>query len=351
MTKVHRDVLARVQPRRPVNLDTAYGFQGNVPQMTAKLVDYFSTSLQVDLAPLHFPSYERATELERAVFAQEVREADYVFAGPGSPSYALSQWRPLGLADELEAVLERGGAVCFASAAALTLGAYTAPIYEIYKVGVDAPYWLEGLDLMARLGLTCVVVPHFDNHEGQNYDTRYCYLGERNLSELEDQLPPGVATLGIDEHTAAIIDLDDQTLTVRGRGHAYWRLAGECTTLEHGHQTPLDLLRAPGPTARGANRAATPLEEPREVDELGRVALAGGPGAVEAVAHLVRRAQSGGAGFVDPAPLVDALLDARAGARRAGDFAAADAIRDTLVRLGFEVNDGAGGTTWARSPG
>jgi len=75
-----------------------------------------------------------------------------------------------------------------ASAAALTLGRYTIPVYEIYKVG-EAPRWLEGLDLLTPIGLPVAVVPHYDNAEGGNHDTRFCYLGEHRLRMLEDELP------------------------------------------------------------------------------------------------------------------------------------------------------------------
>ncbi len=53
----------------------------------------------------------------------------------------------------------------FASAAALTLGRWTVPVYEIYKVGED-PHWLEGLDLLSQTGIDGAVIPHFDNAEG-----------------------------------------------------------------------------------------------------------------------------------------------------------------------------------------
>ena len=93
MTKVHRQLLKRLDPVRAVSLDTAYGFQANVPQMTEKIVDYFATSLRVPITPLHFTLFEGSSEVERAAFRQDVRAANYVFAGPGSPSYALHQWR------------------------------------------------------------------------------------------------------------------------------------------------------------------------------------------------------------------------------------------------------------------
>ena len=92
------------------------------------------------------------------------------------------------------------------SAAACTVGQRTIPVYEIYKVGAE-PYWDDGLDLLAATGIQAVVIPHFDNAEGGNHDTRFCYLGERRLRVLEAELPDDVFVLGIDEHTAAVLRL------------------------------------------------------------------------------------------------------------------------------------------------
>ena len=345
MTKIHRELLRRLGDVRAVNLDTTYGFQENVPQMTQKLLDYFATSLHVTMAPLHLTSYEGSSELDRAVFRQNVRAANYVFSGPGSPSYALAQWRPLGLAPDLEQVLNDGGTVCFASAAAVTLGAFSAPIYEIYKVGT-APYWLEGLNLTALAGLNCTVVPHFDNAEGGNYDTSRCYLGERRLALLEGQLPDGVATLGVDEHTVLVLDLEGDTVRVLGKSHGYWRLEGEQRVLANGSSTPLRELRqtAPAPT-----RATPTPSDPAPTDEpsvLGAVAASGGSDAIDAIARLVRLAASGGSGFIDPAPLVKGVLAARANARSSGQYELADELRDALVAAGIDVQDGPDGSTW-----
>ena len=82
-------------------------------------------------------------------------------------------------------VVQRGGAVVFASAAALTLGSQTVPVYEVYKVGED-PAWRPGLDILERVaGIRAAVVPHWDNHEGGGHDTRFCYLGLDRLVALE----------------------------------------------------------------------------------------------------------------------------------------------------------------------
>ena len=104
--------------------------------MTEKIADYFSTSLHVDIRPVSFLNFAESSQVARALFRQEVQAANYVFSGPGSPSYAVHQWRPVGLAEDLKSVLRDGGVVCFASAAALTIGQFaTTLVYEIYKVG------------------------------------------------------------------------------------------------------------------------------------------------------------------------------------------------------------------------
>jgi len=344
MTKVHREILAQLQPLKAVNIDTAYGFQENVPQMSQKIEEYFATSLQASLTTLHFASCEKATELQRTLLKQQIRAANYVFAGPGSPSYALAQWTPLDLESDLYSVLDDGGTVCFSSAAACTLGAYTAPVYEIYKVGLE-PYWLEGLNLLAALGLNCVVVPHFDNNEGENYDTRYCYLGERRLLDLESKLPGGVATLGIDEHTALILDLAEDTLHVLGKANGYWRLNAETKVLTNGTTTNLSELRTLAPaTTRPLIEQPAPRKELPE--ELGEIVQRGGHDGLEALAHLVQLATTGGDGFIDPAPLVEDILSARISARANGQYQIADQLRDSLLKAGFDIQDGTDGTTW-----
>jgi hypothetical protein len=346
MTKVHRDILASFTSLDAVNLDTAYGFQLNVPQMSEKLEEYFNISLQTKLTTLHFASYNKASELERTLFKQQVRKANYVFAGPGSPTYALAQWFPLHFGDDLLEVLDQGGTVCFASAAALTLGAFTAPIYEVYKVGIEEPQWREGLNVLAAFGLNCVVIPHFDNNEGGNYDTRFCYLGEPRLLELEGQLPDGVATLGVDEHTALILDLATDTVTVRGRSNGYWRLNGVTTVLANATTTSLDALRTIAPT-RSQAAPSTPATSTTSPTALGERAAKGGTSGLEALAQLVQLATTGGEGYVDPTPLVEGILSARVNARANAQYELADELRDTLLKAGVDVQDGPEGTTWS----
>ena len=328
MTKVHRRLLARHDQVRAVNLDTPYGFQENVPQVTGKLVEYFSTSLSTTLIPLTFPSFESANETERDLIKGVVRSATYVFAGPGSPSYALAQWRPLDLVSDLRKVLAANGTVCFSSAAVLTLGSHTAPIYEIYKVG-SPPTWLEGLDLFADLGLSCAAIPHFDNAEGRNYDTRYCYLGERRLIALEEQLPAETAVLGVDEHTALVFDVETDTVSVTGRGQGHWRHHGHTLTLANGSTTELSILR--GESLPSTAQVTSPVLR----DDTGRLE--------DLLASL------SGTTF-DPTPLIESLVQLRDSYKRQGQYDVADELRSLLTDVGVEVHDQPDRTTWTFPP-
>lgn len=244
MAKVHRLLLARLGPP-PVAaalLDTPYGFQENAGEITARALEYFRENVGYPMQLAPFRSGD-GDPLERATAVARLREARYVFAGPGSPSYALRQWMGTEVPDLLADKLMRGGIVTFASAAALTLGRWTVPVYEIYKVG-EVPRWLEGMDVMGRLGFNIAVVPHYDNAEGGTHDTRFCYLGERRLSMLEGELPDDAFVLGIDSHTALVMDLDAGTATVLGLGGVTVRVRGTSVVFPTGTTLTLDALRA-----------------------------------------------------------------------------------------------------------
>ena len=217
MIKAHRLLLESVPEGAAVLLDTPYGFQENANDITARARHYFRSSVGHDIGAAGWrgTDIDRLTR-ERALTA--VRGARWVFAGPGSPTYALRAWRDTELPGVLRETVTSGGTLIFASAAALTLGSHTVPVYEIYKAGVR-PYWEPGLDLVAELtGWPAVVIPHYDNAEGGHHDTRFCYLGERRLAMLESELPDDAFVLGVDEHTAVILDVGAGRVSVLGNG-------------------------------------------------------------------------------------------------------------------------------------
>ncbi len=404
MAKAHRAVFERLGGKQipAVLLDTPYGFQENAEDISTRAVAYFRETVGHDMTVASF----RAADLDplaRETALVRIRDAGLVFTGPGSPSYALRQWSGTEIPKLLAAKLAQGGAVTMASAAALTLGRFTIPVYEIYKVGAE-PHWLEGLDLLGPLGLPVAVVPHYDNAEGGNHDTRFCYLGERRLRAMEAQLPPEVFILGVDGHTALILDLDAGTATVQGLGTATVRKDGRSTVFESGTTFPIgELVAAAGgagtarpahasPTAASATpSAAVPAEERHplreEVAELERsidkaIEQGDAQAAVRLILTLEETIQSW-AGDTEQsdalasarstlrgeivclgelagerpgdareliAPFVDALLAERLRAREARDWAAADAIRDRLLAAGIELHDSPDGTTWELRP-
>ncbi|MDQ4104364.1 MAG: hypothetical protein M3186_11870, partial [Actinomycetota bacterium] len=198
MAKVHRHLIQRLgaAPVDAVLLDTPYGFQENSDEISRRTVSYFR-NLQIPLDVASWPTADDTLRQERAL--ARIDEADYVFAGPGSPTYALGVWARSRLPAVLSDKVTNGGCVAFSSAAAATLGVATVPVYEIYKVGA-APYWAQGMDLLAQIGLRAAVIPHYDNAEGGTHDTRFCYLGERRLRSLESMLDADTVVLGVDEH-------------------------------------------------------------------------------------------------------------------------------------------------------
>jgi cyanophycinase-like exopeptidase len=392
MSSVHAELLSRLgrPPVPAVLLDSPFGFQENADDICARAVTYFKQSVGHPISVASFRNAATATPREYEAMLARVEDARYVFAGPGSPSYALRQWRDTALPALLERKLREGGCVTFASAAAVSLGASAVPVYEVYKVG-EAPRWLEGLDVLSAAGLNAAVIPHYDNAEGGTHDTRYCYLGERRLRVLEAMLPDGVDVLGIDEHTACIFDLDRRVVTVRGRGAVTWRRRGTSRRFESGAELPIDELPAvdgasthisiPAPEPTTGEAAPTPFtEEVAKQQRIVDAALAGGDVdsvvegvlAIDAHVHewasdtldsderdlaraslrqyVVRLGEVARNGVADPrerlAPVVDRVLSLRRQLRDDGRYDIADRLRDVLVDAGIEVQDTPGGTAW-----
>ena len=340
MVKTYRGLFEGLDNRRGVYLNSPYGFQENVPQLSEKIEQYFATSLQWHFEQASLTHHEVNDLRHRAAFLNAIENASVIFAGPGSPTYALRQFAAVDLGSTLRQRIESGALVCFSSAAALTLGSHTAPIYEIYKVG-DEPLWRDGLNVLDLFGLDCAVIPHYDNAEGGNHDTRFCYLGASRLSFLESLLPKESAILGVDEHTAAIFSLDTDTVTVEGRGHAYWRVNGKDKKLANGTSTPLKELR-------GVERIelSQPAPAMDDNEDLFTVILRGDEAGARALEKLMGQAAHGAPGRIDPANLVSRLLEIRSSARSEGHYAIADQIRDALTDSNIEIHDGPSGSTW-----
>ena len=401
MVKTHRDLLALLGPGPvpAVVLDTPYAFQSNAAALAERAAAYFRDSVGHPVEVAHDPP-PGGDPLVLESMLGRLRAARYVFSGPGSPSHALRRWRGSQVPAVLAEKVRSGGCITFASAAALTLGVATVPVYEVYKAG-EEPRWLDGLDLLGAIGLRAAVIPHFNNAEGGTHDTRFCYLGEERLAAMEAMLPSDAFVLGVDEHTALVLDIGAGTATVSGLGVVTVRRHGVSVQLPAGETVALDRLASLAAGAAGATvpTASTAGGEPGAVAStapqlaasplLDRVAaletgfnasLESGDvdAAVRAVlalddellawAHdtlqsdeldrgraalrsmVVRLGEVAKGGVADPAdavrPFVDALLAQRAAARRDGRWDDADRLRARLGELGVEVRDAPEGTTW-----
>jgi hypothetical protein len=261
MVTTHRRLTSLLPtPVKAVVLDTPYGFQENAPELATKAVEYFKTSINVDLVVaglvrLHDTHLAAdPVAVERGLRA--LADADYIFAGPGSPTYALRQWAGSSVSRIMIDKLTHGGIVTFASAAALTLGKATVPVYEVYKVGQDVQR-LDGLDILASLGINAAVIPHYDNTEGANHDTRFCYLGEARLQMFESLLDDDTYVLGVDEHTGLVIDLDAATAIVVGNSNVTIRLRAQSFEYPTGSVIPLSLLQSPSSLLTGSGDVST----------------------------------------------------------------------------------------------
>jgi hypothetical protein len=212
---VHRELLEGEASSNCFMIDSPFGFQENADQLVEKIQDFYKTSLNIEI---NLASFRKIEELNSKSFFKTIQlleSASFIFAGPGSPSYASKLWSGNQIQSILLKHLSEGKNALFASAAATTLGENTLPVYEIYKVGKD-PFWEEGLNILNAYELSCSIVPHFNNKEGGNHDTSYSYVGKNRMEKLLKQSYSNI--LGIDEHTALIISGKEGLFRVQGLG-------------------------------------------------------------------------------------------------------------------------------------
>lgn len=395
MVEVHKKLLKRSgKTPRAVFLDTPAGFQLNADDIAQKAMSYFSTRVQHTIEVASFKSARSECEAATQQAFGLLRQADYILIGPGSPTYALKQWQQSPVPQIIIQRIESGGCLVAASAAALTVGAQTLPVYEIYKVGL-AEHWVTGLNLLGHFGLNLVVIPHWNNAEGGNHDTRYCFMGAPRLAKLESILPEPIPLLGLDEHTALIIDLGRRQVDIEGAGYVTVRYKGHEYRYGRGDELPLALLQGkfpkePAATEKGETTADAALTTPPAPDDIWDTIHALAKNTKAALEHhrdeqvaghllslerhiwrsqryLDERNELGAARQVlreiialliskmasrpastraCQAPVVEAVLKLRTQFREQQKWEEADAIRHCLQNAGISVEDGPDDTQW-----
>ena len=145
-------------------------------------------------------------------------------------------------------------------------------------------------------------------------DTSRCFIGRERFDSLRRLLPAGAVLLGLDEHTAAILDWDSRKASVEGKG--------KITIIRDGRET----VHAAG--------SAFALEE------LGAYRLPAEPFGVERECwEDIRMRRAADRAEPVPPPELSKLVAAREQARKDGDYAKADGLRADIERLGWKVMD------------
>ena len=393
MTRVHHWVASRIErPVSAVFLDTPAGFELNADNISVRARNYVRRHLGVECALATFKSKDKATTAEVRNAVRKIEHANYIFAGPGSPTYAIRNWAGTPLIDAVTRRIDEGAHLVLASAAAIAIGHYSVPVYEVYKVGAD-PHWVEGLNLLAPYSLDLTIVPHWNNAEGGTYDTRFCFMGKPRFDALEALLPEWTVILGIDEYTACILVLSENECRVMGAGQVTVRRPRGVDKVYPAESSfSLDELRSAAMSISAPVLQATVTETATQageelvhkVDETERTLAqkdgrADGELAGQAyeLAQAIEKAEASGAGdeaitqaraelrslvdlwgkelgtsggdFVaNLTPFIELLIDLRATLRDSQQWALADQIRDRLAALGIALEDTPAGTTWKK---
>lgn len=364
MVGLHRRLLQDLgaEPRAAF-LDTPAGFELGLTTIHERFTDYFSRRLGIELRLASFRNSEEPAAVVGAAL-EAIRRADYLIAGPGSPSYAIRHWRA---SDVLHAVTERwhsGATLVFASSAAVAIGRNALPVYEIYKVG-EPLHWIPGLDLLGGFGLDLAIVPHWDNAEGGTHDTRACFMGMERFAQLRRMLPTSCVVVGVDEHTACVLDLDAGSADVQGRGGVTILQGDSETVYSSGSTVAIRSLTSPPAPHREAGTAAGTMAQgmaPSSPDVQAAAQVAAGdlaaglrtladaaPPNLASVLHMAAdQAERQVLPNEDPARLIDLLVSARQLLREAQQWSASDRVRDELAALGIQVRDTPQGPVWER---
>lgn len=310
------------QTPRPIRvsiLETPAGFQPNAALVAGRIAEFIRKRLQnhkphVATIPARHrddPSFSPGN----LAILKPMLTSNVLFAGPGSPTYAVRHLRASLAWQVLTARHRMGSAVVLASAAVVAAGTYALPVYEIYKVGEDL-HWHEGLDVLGPYNLPIAFVPHWNNAEGGvDLDTSHCFIGQQRFDALRRLLPASIPILGLDEHTTLTIDLAAGECHVLGIGTVTILQADHQETIPAGRAFPLDRLGAP----------RLPLASPEDVPLH--------------VFTLIQEAQAEKGESETPPADTAALVEQREDARRRRAWDVADRLRDEITGRGWRIFD------------
>ena len=312
------EALARAlpQPLRIAILETPAGFELNSHQVAGRVADFMKTRLQNYTPTIDvIPARKRGTPFspDEAAILKPLLYANFIFMGPGSPTYAIRQLQDSLAWDLIRARHRMGATLAFASSATIAVGAWALPVYEVYKVGEDI-HSVPGLNIFKDFGSHLSFIPHWNNAEGgDDVDTSRCFVGMERFDTWCKSLPVENTTVGLDEHTGLIIDFETGQCEVSGVSSVSLVRDCEPKMFPAGAKfslSELDDLKSLEPSEKGIPTKvwdtvnnAPPLEEDK------------------------------------PSAEILALLDQRQQARAGKQWSESDRLRDQIAALGWTVQD------------
>lgn len=202
-------------------ITTPAGFQPNVELVYGEIKDFLLSSLPDFNLTIDILFANTKEDANDESLSSELDKADVIFLGPGSPTYAVKHLENTMLYKKIIERVKNRSTLILASAATIAFSRHALPVYEIYKVGEDL-HWIPGLSLYQEIWKEQSIIPHFNNTEGGiGLDTSCCYLGKNRAEKLFAMLTSNTPLLGIDEHTALIVDLATGDQEVRGKGKVH----------------------------------------------------------------------------------------------------------------------------------
>lgn len=317
--KAHEYVAKKLQPGFKLSiLETPAGFEPNSSTVAGAVGDFLSRRLQNFQPDIHIiPARKKGTPFSpnNPDLLKDMLDADWLFMGPGSPTYAVRQLAGTLALQYMLALHRLGMPVSLASAAVLAISAQTLPVYEIYKVGEDL-HWKKGLDFLGAYGLECIFIPHWDNNDGgKALDTSRCYMGQDRFNELIIQLPKTYPIAGIDEHTSLVIDFENDCGCVLGKGSV----------------TLIDAERQEHVFAANSSFSLTLLGE-YFIPKVDNIVPSGLMDQVMSARGRANKAQI-------PDDQIKLLVEEREAAREQRNWEEADRLRKEIAAMGWELRD------------
>jgi hypothetical protein len=310
--------LARLipDPLHVAVMETTAGFELNSFQVAGRVAEFLQTRLQnykptIDV----IPARKKGTEFspDNPDILKPLLSANFIFMGPGSPSYAVRQLKDSLAWDIIRARHRLGATLIFASAATISVGAWALPVYEVYKAGEDV-HTKPGLSLFTDYGMYLSFVPHWNNAEGGiDLDTSRCFFGIERFDQWRKLLPPENILVGLDEHSGFILDFNTGTCEVSG--------VSSVSVLK---QNSMEIYPAGAKFSLSELGQFTP---PQSMEQGLR------PDAWEMVINAAKMEEE------TPSAEAFELLEQRKDARARKDFAESDRLRDQIAALGWTVQD------------